>query len=87
VARPLKRDEVESLIHLFRIFDKDRDGKLTHSEFTTAFSSIPLKEREATFSDHDKGGKGFLTLTEFLAAMIPAGWCISRADKNDLNIV
>ena len=83
----MKREEIESLIHLFRIFDKDRDGKLTHSEFSNAFSSIPYLEREATFKDHDKGAKGHLTLVEFLDAMIPDGWCISRTDKLSLNIV
>jgi Ca2+-binding EF-hand superfamily protein len=72
--KPMRYVDIESLVRLFFLVDKNRDEKVDFPEFRKAFNYVPPAEAEKTFQESDRTNKGYLTLDEFCDMMAPLGY-------------
>ena len=58
--RVLPDYEVKELMQLFKIFDKDNDGRISYSEFRKGFSHLPKREMDKSWEELSAPGQGYI---------------------------
>ena len=71
----LEPEQLQQLKDIFRRFDMDSDGSLTHLELAALFRSIGLKpsgnQLDALWANMDSNGNGSIEFDELVEAILP----------------
>ncbi len=71
--------QIKDFIHIFAMYDKDKDGYLDFEDFKTAYSnSFTLSEIEDLFASADPNKAGIIDLKEFIVMMLPRNYTIAQ---------